>query len=180
MIVFRCWTTEATRRSTFCTPTPEFGRYPPTTIKSDIHYFSSIARTAEISREQIAEYVRSLPDGVLPLSHEREFKLAKQILKFSDCLLNVLEALQLHKLCDYVYALATTFHDFYKECYVINKNADGKRQRLPSNEHSYGFLNPTFLGTTTIHYHRLVLCETTADVMDACFHILGITPVPRM
>ncbi|KAH7703811.1 arginyl aa-tRNA synthetase protein 1 b [Aphelenchoides avenae] len=119
----------------------------------------SIARTAGISREQIAEYVRSLPDGVLPLSHEREFKLAKQILKFSDCLLNVLEALQLHKLCDYIYALATTFHDFYKECYVINKNADG---------------------TTTIHYHRLVLCETTADVMDACFHILGITPVPRM
>ncbi|KAF1567423.1 UNVERIFIED_CONTAM: putative arginine--tRNA ligase, cytoplasmic, partial [Eudyptes robustus] len=105
------------------------------------------------------EYVSNLPGQVLPLEHEREFKLAKQLLKFSDTLLLVLESLQLHKLCDYVYNLATVFHDFYKDCYVINKSKTGE---------------------VTIHYHRLVLCEVTADTMAACFKILGIRPIERM
>jgi arginyl-tRNA synthetase len=120
----------------------------------------SIARNAGITRESIVDYVKNLSDGILPLDNEREFKLAKQILKFSDCVLNVLENLQLHKLCDYLYALCTTFSEFYKNCYVIDNKADATK--------------------TTIHFHRLVLCECTADVMDVCFSILGITPVPRM
>ncbi|CAD5216225.1 unnamed protein product [Bursaphelenchus xylophilus] len=119
----------------------------------------SIAREAKITRASITEYVSSLPGQVLPLEHEREFKLAKQLLKFSDTLLLVLESLQLHKLCDYVYNLATVFHDFYKDCYVINKSKTGE---------------------VTIHYHRLVLCEVTADTMAACFKILGIRPIERM
>ncbi|CAD5212107.1 unnamed protein product [Bursaphelenchus okinawaensis] len=119
----------------------------------------SIAREAKVERSAISEYVSKLPNGVLPLEHEREFKLAKQLLKFSDTLLLVLESLQLHKLCDYVYNLATVFHDFYKDCYVINKNDKGE---------------------ITVNYHRLVLCEVTADTMAACFKTLGIRPIERM
>lgn len=79
-----------------------------------------------MGRDQILHYLATLPDdGALPLEHEREFKLAKQIMKVSDCMLAALESLQIHKLCDYIYNLATTFHDFYNECYVVQKTADG-------------------------------------------------------
>lgn len=88
--------------------------------------FSAIARNANVTQQQIKDYVKSLGDVPLPLEHERELKLAKQILKFSDCVLSVLHTLQLHKLCDYTYNLATIFHDFYGECYVVHKTADGK------------------------------------------------------
>uniref|UniRef100_A0A183DJA2 arginine--tRNA ligase n=1 Tax=Gongylonema pulchrum TaxID=637853 RepID=A0A183DJA2_9BILA len=62
-------------------------------------------------------------------------------------------------LCDYVYELATTFHDFYNECYVIQKDMDG---------------------AVTLHYQRLVLCQVTADVMANCFKILGLRTVEKM
>jgi len=118
----------------------------------------SIARTAQVSREQLQAYIDSLGAKPLPLEDEKEFKLARQILKFSDCLLNVLDSLMLHKITDYIYKLATTFHDFYTTCYAVQ----------------------TLDGVTTIHHHRLVLCEVTGDVMLQCFAILGINAVGKM
>uniref|UniRef100_A0A0R3RHW4 Probable arginine--tRNA ligase, cytoplasmic n=1 Tax=Elaeophora elaphi TaxID=1147741 RepID=A0A0R3RHW4_9BILA len=84
----------------------------------------SICRNSEVSEEDIQNYVNSLPDGILPLEHKSEFRLAKTILKFTDCILNTLDNFLFHQLCDYVYSLATTFHDFYNECYVIHKDLD--------------------------------------------------------
>jgi arginyl-tRNA synthetase len=87
--------------------------------------FRSIARNAQITRDQINEYLEGL-GGVL-LGHCKEIGLAKHILKFSDCLLTVLENLQLNKMCDYIYELATLFTDFYKDCYVVSKiQSEGK------------------------------------------------------
>lgn len=125
----------------------------------------SIARNAQITRLQIDDYLAQLDGGIIPLDHPREIRLAKQILKFYDCLLNVLDNLQIHRICDYIYELATLFHDFYKECYVVTKVSveDG-----------------TDLVTTKVNFNRLVLCEVTADVMQCCFHILGIRPIDRM
>ncbi|KAI1725973.1 tRNA synthetases class I (R) domain-containing protein [Ditylenchus destructor] len=120
----------------------------------------SIARTSQTTREQIRAYVNLLGNDPLPLTEQQEFRLARQILKFSDCILNILDNLQLHKLCDYVYNLATSFHDFYKDCYVVEKNAK--------------------TGESSINYHRLVLCEVTADVMLQCFNILGLHPLEKM
>ncbi|CAG9538729.1 unnamed protein product [Cercopithifilaria johnstoni] len=119
----------------------------------------SICRNTGVSEEDIQNYVSSLPDGVLPLEHKSEFKLAKTILKFTDCILNILDNFLLHQLCIYVYSLATIFHDFYNECYVIQKDLDGK---------------------TTIHYQRLVLCKVTAAVMADCFKILGLKTIEKM
>lgn len=119
----------------------------------------SICRNTGVSREEVENYVRGLTKGGLPLEHEREFKLAKAILKFSDCILNVLDSLMLHHICDYVYSLSTIFHDFYSECYVIHKDREGN---------------------STLFYHRLVLCQVTADVMASCFNILGIRTVEKM
>ncbi|VDK56240.1 unnamed protein product [Anisakis simplex] len=119
----------------------------------------SICRTAGVPREEIIKYAQKLDEGCLTLEHPAEYKLAKTVLKFSDCILTVLDSLLLHQLCDYVYSLATTFHDFYNECYVIHKDREGK---------------------TTIYYHRLVLCQVTADIMEICLKILGIRTVQRM
>lgn len=39
----------------------------------------------------------NLPDGVLPLQDKSEFRLAKTILKFTDCILNILDNFLLHQ-----------------------------------------------------------------------------------
>uniref|UniRef100_A0A0N4ZVB6 Probable arginine--tRNA ligase, cytoplasmic n=1 Tax=Parastrongyloides trichosuri TaxID=131310 RepID=A0A0N4ZVB6_PARTI len=119
----------------------------------------SIARNAGIEKATLEKYIENLQDGSVPLEHPAEFKLAKHILKFSDTLLSALDTLLIHQICDYVYELATTFHDFYNVCYVIQKDRDGK---------------------TTLFENRLVLCEVTADIMSACFNILGMRCVNRM
>ncbi|KAI6183663.1 putative arginine--tRNA ligase, cytoplasmic [Aphelenchoides bicaudatus] len=121
----------------------------------------SIGRNAKISREQILDYVNNeLTDLTLPLKHEAELKLAKQLLRFSDVILAVLETLHLHKLCDYVYQVAVVFHEFYRNCYVVEIDKE--------------------TGATTTNYHRLVLCELAADTMKKCFEILGIRPLDIM
>jgi arginyl-tRNA synthetase len=123
--------------------------------------FRSIARNANVDRERLLKYLdEEVVDGVLPLHDERELKLAKQLLHFSDVMLHVLESLQLHKICDYIYSLATVFNDFYKYCYVVETNQE--------------------TGAQTINYHRLVLCEVTVDTMKKCFEILGIRPIEAM
>jgi arginyl-tRNA synthetase len=126
-----------------------------------ISFFRAIGRNANISREQIEKYVDTeLTDMVLPLEHDAELKLAKQLLRFSDVVIGVLESLQLHKLCDYLYQVAVVFHDFYKSCYVVSTDKE--------------------TGVVTINYARLVLCEYTADTMKQCFEILGIRPLDIM
>uniref|UniRef100_A0A1I7U336 Probable arginine--tRNA ligase, cytoplasmic n=1 Tax=Caenorhabditis tropicalis TaxID=1561998 RepID=A0A1I7U336_9PELO len=117
----------------------------------------SIVRTSGIKNEDLAAYIAKNPS--LPLNHPAELKLAKQLLKLADCVLLVLDSLMLHQMCDYVYRLATLFHDFYNECYVIEKK-DGE--------------------SVTVHFHRLALCEVTANVISTCFKILGIREVPKM
>lgn len=124
MITFRCWRIAETRLFIFYMHMLEFGYFLwYYSITLMIYVFSSIARTSQTTREQIRAYVNLLGNDPLPLTEQQEFRLARQILKFSDCILNILDNLQLHKLCDYVYNLATSFHDFYKDCYVVEKNA---------------------------------------------------------
>jgi len=117
----------------------------------------SIARNANVSRDQLIGGIRQKP---LALSHPKELKLAKVILRFPDVLLTILDTLLMHTLGDYLYELATVFSEFYDNCYCIEKDQSGAIIRI--NE------------------HRLILCETTADTMAACFHILGIRTVERM
>lgn len=117
----------------------------------------SIVRSSGITDDQLAGYVAQTP--MLPLNHPAELKLAKQLLKLSDCVLLVLDTLMLHQMCDYVYNLATLFHDFYNECYVIERK-EGE--------------------PVVVHFHRLALCEITANVISTCFKILGIREVPKM
>lgn len=117
----------------------------------------SIARTAGVSRDQLRQEARSKP---LQLEHEKEWKLAKCITRFSEIILKCLDDLYLHTLCEYLYELSTTFTEFYDNCYCVEKDKEGN------------ILN--------VNMGRLVLAEATTSVMEQGFSILGITPVGKM
>lgn len=117
----------------------------------------SIARNANVSSDDLKKAVDK--DGI-SLDHEKEWKLAKAILKFPEIIMKVSKDLYLHSLCEYLYEIATVFTEFYDACYCIEKDKNGKIQK--------------------INLGRIVLCEVTALVMEKCFNILGIKTVTRM
>ncbi|WAQ99944.1 SYRC-like protein, partial [Mya arenaria] len=118
----------------------------------------SIARAAKVTPEQLKMTIAK--EGV-SLEDEKELKLAKCILRLSEVILKCLDDLLLHSLCDYLYELSTTFTEFYDKCYCIEKDRDT------------GVI-------VKVNMSRILLCEATANVIAACFHILGITPVQKM
>jgi arginyl-tRNA synthetase len=118
----------------------------------------SIARTAQLTPEQIAEAARTT---VVALDQEKELKLAKTIIRFPEIICRILEDLSPHVLCDYLYDLCTTFSEFYDNCYCIEK-------KRGSDE------------IEKIHMSRILLCEATALVLEKGFHILGLQPVHKM
>ncbi|XP_053399886.1 arginine--tRNA ligase, cytoplasmic-like isoform X2 [Mercenaria mercenaria] len=118
----------------------------------------SIARTAKVSPEQIQAGVNN---GGVQLDHEKEWNLAKTILRFSEVILKCLDDLLLHSLCDYLYELCTAFTEFYDKCYCVEKDRNTGE-------------------IVKVNMSRILLCEATASVINSGFHILGITPVSRM
>ncbi|NXS13919.1 SYRC protein, partial [Neodrepanis coruscans] len=100
-------------------------------------------------------------EEVLILDHEKEWKLGKCILRFPEILQKILEDLLLHTLCDYLYELATTFTEFYDNCYCVEKDRQSGQ-------------------IVKVNMWRLLLCEATAAIMAKGFDILGIKPVQRM
>lgn len=65
----------------------------------------------------------------------------------------VLDRLEPHLVCDYLYETAEKFNEFYRECKVVgDANQAG----------------------------RLVICEVTAVVMHKALWILGITPLEKI
>uniref|UniRef100_A0A914YJT5 arginine--tRNA ligase n=1 Tax=Panagrolaimus superbus TaxID=310955 RepID=A0A914YJT5_9BILA len=55
----------------------------------------SIARNAGVNRETLVQKLKD-QNGVVACEHQAEIKLAKQILKFSETLLSVLDSFYLH------------------------------------------------------------------------------------
>lgn len=64
----------------------------------------------------------------LTLEHEKEWKLAKVLMKFTDVMKLISKNLCLHHLCEFVYEVSTTFTEFYDSCYCIEKNKQGRRR----------------------------------------------------
>lgn len=93
--------------------------------------------------------------------NEKEFRLAKKLLKFTDVVLAVLADLHLHYLCDYLFELSSVYTEFYDNCYCVERDKESGAIRK-------------------VHLHRLILCELTAKVMAQCFNILGIKTLEKM
>ncbi|KAK3859583.1 hypothetical protein Pcinc_034319 [Petrolisthes cinctipes] len=117
----------------------------------------SIARTAGVSSEEVVSMAQK---GTVELDHEKEWKLARTLLKLPDVLIRITDDLYLHPLCEYLYEVSSVFTEFYDNCYCVEKDSSGKIVKINNN--------------------RLVLCEATAAVMEKCFFLLGINTVSKM
>uniref|UniRef100_A0A7N8XLN5 Arginine--tRNA ligase, cytoplasmic n=1 Tax=Mastacembelus armatus TaxID=205130 RepID=A0A7N8XLN5_9TELE len=118
----------------------------------------SIARLANIDEATLRKAAETTE---VLLDHEKEWKLGKCILRFPEILQKILDDLLLHTLCDYLYELATTFTEFYDNCYCVEKDRQTGE-------------------VVKVNMWRMLLCEATAAIMAKGFDILGLKPVQRM
>ncbi|MDP8992829.1 MAG: arginine--tRNA ligase [Actinomycetota bacterium] len=85
-----------------------------------------------------------------------ERALALELLSFDEVVQSTAELLQPHRLCTYMFGVATTFTTFYERCPVLR--ADTAEQRRS----------------------RLALCDLTARVLRSGLELLGIEAPERM
>ncbi len=90
------------------------------------------------------------------IAEPEEKTLALVLLTFPSIVKDVIETLDPHKICGYLYDLATTFSSFYEHCPVLKANDPGIRDS------------------------RLVLCELTARVLGRGLYLLGIEAPEKM
>ena len=109
----------------------------------------SIFRRAGTDRVAVRGLVPSLDDP-------REKALALRILRFDAAVAETIESMAPHKLCTYLYDLATDFTAFYEHCPVLRATDDDTRTS------------------------RLVLCDATARVLERGLSLLGITAPEQM
>lgn len=90
------------------------------------------------------------------LEATQEHQLAILLLSFPDLLASIANDLSIHRLCNYLYEVASHFHRFYEYCPVLT--ADTPEQRLS----------------------RLQLCQFTANTLRLGLSLLGIDVLERM
>ncbi len=90
------------------------------------------------------------------ISEQEERELAKKLLEFADAVSSTVASYSPHKLCAYLFELASTFTGFYEHCPVL---------RAPDPE---------------TRASRLALCALTAAVLEKGLDLLGIEAPVRM
>jgi arginyl-tRNA synthetase len=114
------------------------------------------ARICSIARKAAEDGVAAPADAPLALATEPERKLAVELLMLEPVLAVVEKTLEPHKLCGYLYDLATAFTAFYESSPVL-------RAEDPATRAS-----------------RLLLCQTTRTVLGRGLELLGIAAPERM
>jgi arginyl-tRNA synthetase len=109
----------------------------------------SIFRRAGTTREE----ARSATPLV---SHQSERALALWILQYDSVVWDALERYSPHRLCTYLYELATRYSAFYEQCPVLKAESDSIRDG------------------------RLALCDLTARVLADGLQLLGIDSPEQM
>ncbi len=109
----------------------------------------SIFRRAGIDRSTVSS-------TALAVVEPQERDLALKILGFESAIFDTLERYSPHRLCTYLYELATTFTAFYEHCPVLKADDDAVRTS------------------------RLALCDLTARVMNRGLGLLGIDAPEQM
>jgi arginyl-tRNA synthetase len=89
----------------------------------------------------------------ISLTTDKERDLALHLNKFPEMLQEMLQDLLPNRITDYLYELSYKYNDFYNNCPVIGSEQEDS---------------------------RLCLCEASAVIMRACFHLVGITPLYRI
>ncbi|MDR0837350.1 MAG: arginine--tRNA ligase [Propionibacteriaceae bacterium] len=95
------------------------------------------------------------PYLVSTVAEPAEQTLALELSKFGDVVAEVAQALTPHKLCAYLFALASSFSSFYEQCPVLKSEGE-------------------------VLTSRLALCQATGDVLATGLGLLGISAPERM
>jgi arginyl-tRNA synthetase len=109
----------------------------------------SIFRRANVERASVRKFSPTI-------SHDAERELAMKVLQFDSALWDTIEKYSPHRLCTYLYDLASSFSSFYEQCSVLKADTDDQRSS------------------------RLMLCDLTARVMQAGLDVLGIEAPEQM
>ncbi len=109
----------------------------------------SIFRKGEVAPD-------SLKGRSITITQEAERALALQLLQFPQIVAGVAESLEPHRLCTYLYELASAFHKFYERCPVLTAEKVEERDS------------------------RLGLCHLVARTLKLGLELLGIETVERM
>jgi arginyl-tRNA synthetase len=96
------------------------------------------------------------PPSAVVVRAPAERALALSLLAFGTAVHDVAVTLEPHRLCTYLYGLASAFSTFYQECPVLKAASDDERRS------------------------RLVLCDLTARVLARGLDLLGIEAPERM
>ena len=109
----------------------------------------SIFRRADISRTSVRD-VRPV------ISAPQERTLALRLLRFDAAVWEMIDSLSPHKLCTYLFDLASDFTAFYEHCPVLKADDDAQRDS------------------------RLALCDATARILQQGLDLLGIRAPEQM
>lgn len=109
----------------------------------------SIFRRANVVRASVRSFAPTI-------SHTAERELAMRVLQFDSALWDTIEKYSPHRLCTYLYDLATSFSSFYEQCSVLKAETENERTS------------------------RLMLCDITARVMQSGLGVLGIEAPEQM
>ena len=94
--------------------------------------------------------------NAITIEHPAERALVKKLLSFPSVVADVTRDLEPHKLCTYLFELATVYSAFYTNCPVLKAE------------------------TTELKQSRLALVEVSARVLECGLGLLGIEAPPRM
>jgi arginyl-tRNA synthetase len=108
----------------------------------------SIFRRADVERSTVR-------DAPIVLGHAAEKALAMRIMGYPSAIDNTLDSYSPHKLCTYVYELASDFSSFYQECPILKSDEP-------------------------IRTSRLALADLTARVLEHSLGLLGIIAPQEM
>lgn len=118
---------------------------------------NAYVRVRSIFRRTESQDSELSADGTfIHINDPYERVLALQLVRFGEVVTSVGETLEPHRLCSYLYELASQFHQFYEHCSII---------RAPDSE---------------IRAARLNLASLVARTLATGLHLLGIRAVDRM
>lgn len=109
----------------------------------------SIFRKAELNYERFKV-------SRAELTEEKEHRLSLKILEFPDVMSSIAQDCLIHRLCHYLYDLASAFHAFYEHCPVLNAPEASVKET------------------------RLLLSAATAKVLKCGLGILGVVALDKM
>jgi len=109
----------------------------------------SIFRRANIQRESAKKFTPKI-------SHAAERALALRLLQFDSAVWDTIDKYSPHRLCTYLFELATCFSSFYEQCPVLKATGETERDS------------------------RLMLCDLTARTLQTGLDLLGINAPEQM